>query len=183
MEKNYDLLMLLFLLLTFFSCSIEAVRENLLLEGEYGYNFRESKSQWDKLKREHGNSYEYTLMEQSWTGHGSETTMKVENGKVVARYFEAFIISDEDGSKKITDSYREESKKEIGSHEEGAPPLSIDDLYKTCLAEYLIFDPGANMVYFETTKDGIIALCGYVPTGCADDCFQGLKISYFSWLH
>ena len=181
MEKNYTYIMIPFIFLLIFSCSVEAVRENLMIEGEHGFNFRESKSQWDELKKRHGNSYEYSLEEQSWIGVGSETTIKVEDGIVVSRYYKAYTISD-NGEKTIIDSYREESKKEIGSHEAGAPPLTIDDLYKSCLSGYLIADPDQNTVYFETTEEGVIALCGYVPVGCVDDCFRGFKISHFSWL-
>ena len=181
MEKNYNLIMLPFILFLVFSCSMESVRENLLIEGEHGFNFTESKSQWDELKKRNGNSYEYTLLEQSWTGVGSETTITVEKGKVVGRDFVAFVISEEDGTKEITDTYKEESKKEIGTHSLGAPPQSIDDLYKTCVSEYLIADPDSNTVYFDTNEEGIIALCGYVPVGCGDDCFKGIVISHFAW--
>ena len=181
MEKNYNLLMLPFIFFVVLSCSMESVQENLLIEGEHGFNFRESKSQWDELKKRHGNSYEYSLKEQSWTGAGSETTMYVQKGKVVERHFVAYVISEEDGTKEITDSYKESSKKEVGTHNSGAPPLSIDDLYNTCVSQYLIADPDDNTVYFDTNEEGIIAICGYVPVGCADDCFTGFHISHFAW--
>ena len=181
MEKNYTLMTLPFILFLVLSCSIESVRENLLIEGEHGFNFRESKSQWDELKKRNGNSYNYTMVEQSWTGVGSETTIHVEKGKVVARYFIAFIISEEDGTKEITDTYSEESKKDLGKHSLGAPPYSIDDLYKTCVSKFLIADPDYNTVYFDTNEEGVIALCGYVPVDCGDDCFKGLVISHFAW--
>ena len=29
--------------------------------------------------------------------------------------------------------------------------------------------------------DGIISLCGFVPKGCQDDCFRGIKIKSFEW--
>lgn len=180
MERNYTIL-LPFVFILVLSCSLEAVRENLLIEGEHGFNFRESKTQWDELKKNNGNSYEYTLKTLSFSGYGSETTMYVEKGKVVERHFTAFIISEEDGSKTVIESYHEDTKKELGSHEAGAPPQTIDDLYKTCLSKYLIADPNLNSVYFDTNAEGVIALCGYVPVGCADDCFEGLVISHFAW--
>lgn len=181
MEKIYLATFLPFTFVLLFSCSMDALQENLAIEGEYGYDFKESKLEWEKLKKKNGNSYEYTILEQSWTGAGSETTIDVDKGRIIGRFYEAFQISDEDGSKTVTDSYEETSKKEIGSHSLGAPPHTIDDLYKSCISEFLIADPDANEVYFETNAEGIMMLCGYVPHGCQDDCYRGIRISRFSW--
>ena len=157
------------------------MQEKLSVEGEHGFNFQESKSAWKKLKKEHGNSYVYTVLEQSWTGHGSETTIEVEKGKVKGRSYIAFTISDEDGSRSITDRYEERSRREIGSHSLGAPPYTIDDLYSTCISKYLTVDHKANEVFFETNEEGVLMLCGFVPVGCQDDCYRGIRISSFSW--
>lgn len=181
MEKKYTIALLPFTFLLIFSCSVDALQENLTLEGEYGFNFRESKAEWDKLKKKNGNSYVYTILEQSWTGHGSETTIEVVKGKVTGRYYIAFEISDEDGSKNITDSYEETLRKDIGKHDAGAPPYTMDDLYRTCISEYLVADPDTNEVYFETNEEGVMMLCGFVPLGCHDDCYRGIRISYFAW--
>ena len=124
MEKYYTFLLLPLIFFLFYSCSIDTMQEKLSVEGEHGFNFQESKSAWKKLKKEHGNSYVYTVLEQSWTGHGSETTIEVEKGKVKGRSYIAFTISDEDGSRSITDRYEERSRREIGSHSLGAPPYT-----------------------------------------------------------
>lgn len=181
MEKYYSILALPFVFMLFFSCSVDAMQDKLRLEGEHGFDFKESRTAWKKLKKENGNSYVYVVLEQSWTGHGSETTIEVENGKVKTRSYTAFVISDEDGSKSITDSYEETSKREIGSNSLGAPPYTIDKLYNTCLSKYLTVDHEANKVFFETNEEGVIMLCGFVPIGCQDDCFRGIRISDFSW--
>lgn len=181
MEKIYSILMLPLSLMLFFSCSMEAMQDKLDVEGEHGYDFRESRAAWKELKKNNGDSYVYTVQEQSWTGSGSETTIEVEKRKVVARYFIAFEISDEDGSRIITQRYEETSKKEIGSHALGAPAATIDDLYSTCISQYLTVDHDANKVYFETNEVGVMMLCGYEPAGCVDDCFRGIRISSFSW--
>lgn len=181
MEKFYSNLMLPLIYFLLFSCSVEAMQEKLSVEGEHGYDFRESRAAWKKLKKENGNSYLYTVLEQSWTGAGSETTIEVEEGKVIARYFVAFEISDEDGSKHITESYEEKSRKDIGSHSLGAPAYTIDDLYRTCLSKYLTVHHETHEVFFETNEEGVLMLCGYVPVGCQDDCYRGIRISSFSW--
>jgi hypothetical protein len=181
MEKNITLLTLPFICFLILSCSMETVRDNMLVEGENGFNFVESKAQWKDLKKKNGNSYEYTIREQSWTGVGSDTRILVTRGKVTARYFTAFQMSDEDGSIEYTGGYEEVDKKDIGTHEEGAPPINIDGLYQTCLSKYLVVDPDSNTVYFDTNEEGVISLCGYVPIGCVDDCFEGINMSHFAW--
>lgn len=157
------------------------MQSKLNVEGEYGFDFRESRKAWKDLKKQNGDSYAYIILEQSYTGEGSQTTIEVEEGKVKARSYIAFIISDEDGKKTIIDRYEETTKKEIGSHSLGAPPLTIDNLYSTCLSKYLTVDHDANEVFFETNEEGIMMLCGFVPIGCLDDCYRGIRISEFHW--
>lgn len=181
MKKFYSIFVLPLSCLLFFSCSVDAMQEKLDVEGEYGYDFRESRKAWKNLKKQNGDSYVYTILEQSWTGHGSETVLRVEKGKVTSRYYVAFTISDEDGARTITNSYEETSKKGIGSHSLGAPPLTIDNLYSTCISQYLTVDHEANEVLFETNEEGVMMLCGFVPIGCHDDCYRGIRISEFYW--
>lgn len=180
MEKSYIYWTLPFVFILFISCSIESVRTNVDKEGEHGFSFRESKHQWDKLKAKNGNSYTYTFLEQSFTGAGSETTIEVQKGKVVARHFEAFEILD-DGSRVVLYTYQETSNKELGTHPEGTAVLTMDELYRTCISQYLIADPEANEIYFETNEQGVMMFCGYVPYGCHDDCYIGISLSHFSW--
>lgn len=182
MKKTYTTLIFPLISLLLISCSVETVRENANIEGEYGFNFKESKHEWDKLKTRNGNSYFYVFLEQSFAGFGSETKITVNRGKVVSRHYEAFEISEEDGSKIITFSYAEESKKDLGKHAEGALPLTMDELYRSCIARYLIADPYTNEVFFETNEEGVMILCGFVPNGCQDDCYRGITISEFSWM-
>ncbi len=182
MEKTYTTLIFPLILLMLTSCSVEAVRENVNKEGEYGFSFRESKQEWDKLKAKNNNSYTYTILEESFTGFGSETTILVRRGKVVERHYEAFEISEENGTKTVTYSYSEENARELGQHPEGAEPLTMDQLYRSCVAQYLIADSGTNEIYFETNEEGVMMLCGFVPHGCQDDCYRGITISEFAWL-
>lgn len=181
MEKTYINRIVPLILLLFMGCSMDHIHENVDKEGEYGFNFRESKIEWEKLKARNGNSYIYSVMEESFTGRGSETTITVVRGRVISRYFEAYLVSENDGTKEVLYTYREESKNELGSHQEGALPLTMDELYRSCVSQYLIADPDSNEVYFETNDRGIMMLCGFVPFGCQDDCYRGIRISHFSW--
>lgn len=163
------------------SCSSEMYAPNLLVTGDSGYNYVQSQKEWNKLKKRHQNSYQYTVLEQSFSGFGSETTITVINGDVVSRKYESFSISEEDGTKEIIDSYVEE-KEELGMHDEGWPPVDLDEMYKDCGTDYLMVDPDSHTLYFDTNEDGVMTLCGNVPELCGDDCFNGFSITNFQWL-
>ncbi|MFD1096383.1 hypothetical protein [Salegentibacter chungangensis] len=164
------------------SCSI-AQEKSGKIEGNSGINYNESKEMWAEMKEVNGNSYSYTLEFISWTGAGSRTTITVKDGIVAERYYEAFLQKTEDGehNEEITETYTE-TNDEIGSHEAGAEPLSVDELYELCLAEYLVVNETENTIYFNTTQQGVISECGYVPENCVDDCFRGFQMSHFEWL-
>ncbi|GAB2770700.1 hypothetical protein [Salinimicrobium soli] len=159
---------------------MDALRENLIVTGESGYNFTESSKLWLKLKARHKDTYQYSILEISVTNLGGETTISVEKGKVLTRSYEQFMISEEDGSRTVLFSFTEDQNS-LGSNSEGAPPKTIDELYETCLRDYMSIDPDRNTIYFDTNKQGVISLCGYVPDLCQDDCFVGFEMSHFSW--
>ncbi|WP_066633574.1 hypothetical protein [Labilibacter marinus] len=151
------------------------------IKGESGISYNKSKSFWNDMKKENGNSYEYETTFTSWTGFGSTTTFKVEEGVVTERTYTEFN-ADEGASGEIQlESYKEVGD-EVGDHEKGAKPVSIDELYESCASEFLVACPCDNTLYFETESNGLMNLCGFVPDGCQDDCYQGVRISSFSWL-
>ncbi len=141
----------------------------------------ESLTQWTELKNINGNSYIYQTTFFSWTGFGSNTELKIEEGIVTSRVYQEFKINETNGQREIIDTYTE-SEADLGSHEKGATPLTIDDLYNSCAGEYLSVDKEKNTLYFEAELDGLMTLCGFVPDGCMDDCFRGVTITSFEWL-
>jgi hypothetical protein len=70
----------------------------------------------------------------------------------------------------------------LGVHKNGALPVTVDELYSTCASEYLTVDAINNTIYFETELKGLMTLCGFVPKGCLDDCYNGVRINYFDWI-
>ncbi|UOR05180.1 hypothetical protein MUN82_19860 [Hymenobacter aerilatus] len=151
------------------------------LKGESGISYNESLSKWYELKKTNGNSYVYQTTFVSWTGFGSITEIKIEKGIVTSRAYQEFKINATNGQREIIDTYTE-TKANLGSHKKGAAPLTIDDLYNSCASEYLIVDKEKNTLYFDTDKiNGSMNLCGFVPKGCADDCFRGIRINSFKW--
>jgi hypothetical protein len=140
-----------------------------------------SYSQWVKLKKLNGESYEYQTTFGSWTGYGMQTVIQVRNGAVAARTCFAYQFNTETLTKDTIDSYSETGS-EIGSHLAGAAPLTVDELYDTCVRKYLRVSEKENTVYFETNGDGLLNLCGYVPDGCMDDCYNGITIDTIKWI-
>ncbi len=187
MIKNF--FFFLFLLLVLASCSNndDSDKNKLLilstLKGVDGLSYNESIEKWTELKRVNGNSYIYQTTLLSWVGFGNITEIKVEEGKVTTRVYKEFYIDDLTGERIMmsSNSYTE-SANEIGSNENGALPLTVDELYNSCVNDYLIVDQENNSIYFETEISGLMTLCGYVPNGCADDCFRGISINSFIWI-
>jgi hypothetical protein len=182
--KTYRLLILL--TLTIFSCEKEDNTDKGLkvlstLKSDNGVTYNESLALWKELKSKHGNSYVYHATFTSWTGYGSTTEIIVRNGVVTERSYEAFRYDQPNGQKEIIDSYHEDETN-VGSHEEGAKPLTIDELYETCARDYLVANVSHNALNFQTAETGLMTICGYVPNGCMDDCFYGIRITGFEWI-
>lgn len=179
MKKNR--LLLLFFVVILMACEKDKLSVLTTFKGENGLTYNESLKQWNELKEINGNSYIYQTTFLSWTGFGSITELKIEEGVVTSRTYQEFKTNETDRKREIIDIYTE-TKTNLGSHEEGASPLTIDDLYHSCASEYLTIDSKNNTLYFETDTDGLMTLCGFVPDGCMDDCFRGVKINSFEWI-
>jgi len=161
-------------------CIKSEVTDPTVLVSKSGISYAESIANWSELKRSNGNSYTYKTAFTSWIGESSITEVKVEDGSVISRTYEHFKTNEPNGQKETIDSYSE-TIENLGVHENGARPVTIDELYSTCSSEYLTADVTDNTIHFETELNGLMTLCGFVPKGCADDCFTGVSINYFEW--
>mmetsp|Transcript_29839 Transcript_29839/g.47597 ORF Transcript_29839/g.47597 Transcript_29839/m.47597 type:complete len:161 (-) Transcript_29839:165-647(-) len=148
-----------------------ACRLSILFASSYDISL----AKWTELKGSRGDCYTYTRSFVSWVGFGSRTIIKVEQGVVVERTYEAF-----DSSRTITSTYHESTPQEIGTNSQGQPAKTMDELYTEC-PSYLALDEQTNYIYFRVDDLGILQLCGYVPQGCMDDCFQGISVSSFEF--
>lgn len=171
-----------------FSCeSNDDAPENQLsalttLEGQDGRSYTESIDAWNALKTNNGNSYSYQTTFISFTGFGSITELTVTNNVVTSRIYQEFSTDQMTGERDIIDSFTETGS-QLGSNQKGATPLTIDQLYTTCAADYLVVDENENTIYFQTATNGLMTLCGFFPNNCADDCFEGITISAFDWVN
>ena len=179
----YRFFVLFLTVVSFSSCSSDdkSESENVFV-GESGINSSESKDLWLSLKSTNKDSYEYTIETASWTGFATSTTIKVEDGEVVSREFISTQPQEENPAETETVEEYMEAGSDLGTHESGAEILTIDELYNLCFAEYLTVDTDSNLIYFDTTSEGVINTCGYVNKDCADDCFIGFRLTNFIWL-
>ncbi len=127
---------------------------------------------------------------------GSITEIKVENGVVSARAYEASKLDAKGTDEIIYSTYHEDSTK-LNTHDEGSPTYTMEKLYTLYETDYLTVDTNRttidstgtivpvsnyNTITFNVSNEGIIRTCGYTPNNCMDDCFVGVYINAFEWL-
>lgn len=139
----------------------------------------ESLATWQNLKAQNGDHYRYETSFASWTGFSSTTTLTVKAGRVTARAYEATYF-DQDKTE-TTETWTEQGS-EVGSHEAGAEPRTVDELYGVCRSEVLMQSSAENEFYLEFRGDGVLKDCYYRPKNCADDCLMGVNISGLEFL-
>jgi hypothetical protein len=168
MKANFYPFFLLLAGLLFASCK----KDKLAYDNQFDRSYRTFKD----FKASSGNSYRFTVASGSWTGSGSETTITVRNGKTVERSFVAKRIIDYTNN--TVDIYEQwtEDEASLNTHDNGFKLLTLDEVYQKAKTDWLLKRKDAD-TYFEAKNSGMISSCGYVPHGCADDCFWGVTIT------
>lgn len=162
------------LVLTITSCKKDTISNQSDYEKSY--------KAWQNFKQSVNNSYTYLVNTGSFTGYSTETTITVVNGAIKSRSYKSFKL-DYAGQnvpvKTLIKAWVEDSSS-LNTHGEyeGAELLTLDEIYAKAKSLWLAADKSTNTIYFETKNNGLISSCGYVPNGCQDDCFNGIKISY-----
>lgn len=123
--------------------------------------------------------YSYEIDDSSFSGYWAKTTIQVSQDQVMGRSLVAGNVSDTDGSRFTTTTWTETAS-EIGSHPEGRPARTMEQLYADCDRDVLTQDPDQNQVSFQADAQGVLRSCWYVPRNCADDCTFGVVLSQFS---
>ncbi|MEL1252505.1 hypothetical protein AAEO57_01850 [Flavobacterium sp. DGU38] len=143
-------------------------------ELNYENDFGKSQKAWLHFKQSSANSYQYVVPAGSvFLAYGWETTITVSKGKIIQRYFK-YTGNTESIPDNVPLEWTE-GENEINTHQSGAAALTLDEIYNKAEKEWLIKREGAT-VYFEAKNNGLISSCGYLPEGCMDDCFFGIRI-------
>ena len=139
----------------------------------------ESLETWNSLKTENGGHYRYETLFVSWTGFRSTTTLTVQDNEVVTRAYES-SYTDDDGEE-ISESWTEEGAA-VGSHEAGAKPRTVDELYTECQKNVLTQNAAENEFYLSFHGDDVLKACYYRSKNCADDCLRGVSADKLEFL-
>ena len=148
----------------------------------------ESLPKWQAAKKACSGNYEYTVRFASWVGFGNETTIVVRDNKIVERRYRSWSAPNREpvppggeAPKPEGESWTEKGD-ELGSHKQGAPLKTVDDLYvdaaKSLDADR---DPANTRYYFRADKAGLMLACFYQDTRIADDApTHGVNINSLS---
>jgi len=138
---------------------------------------------WKKLKKECKGNYTYSKRWSSWVGFGNVTEVVVVNNKVVERHYKAFSAPPRPAAPGQPPEKRKEtgwSEKEakLGSHKEGHPAKTIDQLYEEAQAILERPLPAFQRLGLRFDKQGLLLACYTQDTRIADDApTKGVSIS------
>ncbi|RYY05858.1 MAG: hypothetical protein EOP43_07900 [Sphingobacteriaceae bacterium] len=155
-----------------FSCKKDAIISN----------YDKSYAAWLNFKSSSHNSYTYVAYSASVFGGYSETKFSVQNGTIVMREFLSGYYKPNTKDLIIINSWVENSSSLNTHGNEGNELLTLDQVYDKAKTVWLKADSKQNDVYFESKNNDLISSAGYVPKGCQDDCFNGIKIKNISAL-
>ena len=142
-------------------------------------DFEQSRKLWLAFKKSANNNYSYTVKTASWAGFGDSTIITVSNGIVSGRKYTSYTTDGATGHTSTRETWTETSTN-LNTHQSGASPINLDAVYDKAANEWLKADKKQNIIYFEAKNQGMISTCGYIPNGCQDDCFIGIRISSIS---
>lgn len=147
------------------SCSKSSIQDD---------EFSNSYKIWQQFKISNDDNYRYVVTTSSWTGARTETTITVRNGEIVARHHKAWSFERATQQFSLVSEWTEDETS-INTHDPVS--MTMEEVYAKAKNEWLKVDQDKNTTYFETNNDGMISSAGYVPDGCADDCFIGITIT------
>ena len=133
-----------------------APKDSVILEKSY--------SKWKSLKKFCNDSYRYTVSTYSFTGERNTTEITVRRGKVVGRSYTLFFLNEFVLVEWV------ETEKNLNTHLEGAPALTIDQLY--LLARRILAVKIKDVWMrreFTLSPSGLLQSCFIYDTRIADD--------------
>ena len=68
-----------------------------------------------------------------------------------------------------------ENKEDLGNNGNAEQLMTLEQIYDKAKNDWITKRPNSQ-IYFEAKNNGLISTAGYVPDGCMDDCFVGIKI-------
>jgi len=126
-------------------------------------------------------TYQYEMGGESWTGSWWSAILGISNDQPALRSYTAGDRSSTDGSQRTIVMWTENGP-DVGSHAEGPPAKTMEQLYADCDHDVLTQDPGENDITFRADARGVLQTCAYQPHQCVDDCVGGFGVTNFTCL-
>lgn len=145
---------------------------------------KKSMKTWDKLKEECSGNYSYRKRWSSWVGFGNETEIVVRDNKVVERRYKSFpgrprpVAPGQPPAAQPKGKSWVEKGSELGSHKEGHPVRTLDELYAE--ARKVLSRPVSQFerLGLRLDKQGLLLACYTQDKRIADDApTKGVNIS------
>jgi len=140
-----------------------------------------SRATWTTARDAAHGDYIYEVLRTTFIGGVYTTRISVGDNRVTKREYQAAIGGDGIENPVATD-WVETGVDQVGTHPEGAPAVTIDELYTRCQDDVLTRDRSSNDITLLFRPDGILDTCAYTPRGCQDDCATGVWVSTLEFL-
>jgi hypothetical protein len=129
---------------------------------------------WQELKMKCGGNYRYTVAFSSSAGFGNRTEILVRSNKVVERNYSEFnrnapAPAPAPRPENAPNQKWSEKGDQLGMHNEGAPPKTLDELYQEAQKVLATKLTPTQRRYVKFDKQGLLELCFYIDTRIADD--------------
>jgi hypothetical protein len=118
--------------------------------------------------------YQHTVFGTCW-----KTTIEMENGQPIRRSFVS-CASVPDGG--LVDQWDEIGAAQIGTHDEGASPETVDQLLAHCqtLLSNVAANPSGYRPRVSFNAEGVPLSCTALIVQCIDDCTDGTTLDWFT---
>lgn len=130
---------------------------------------------WNGLKTTHGDSYRYVVDAAAVFGPNFNTVLTVRSGRVVQRDFTLTELNDA-GDATVLRRWRETGNA-LGTHDEGAALLTVDERFAACRADLEAADLAGSDIGLdyiaptnaEPTEAFVLSYCHILPESVVDD--------------
>lgn len=133
---------------------------------------------WQQLKNEYGSSYRYVTRGGAVWGPAYETTLTIENEKVVQRDLSLIEIDENTGETTVTEIWSETGEA-IGSHPDSgaSAPVTVETYFESCKKAVDVPKINTYEVYLQyispenvtPVRETVLASCNVIPPGMVQD--------------
>ncbi len=141
---------------------------------------QESLQKWETARDAAKGNYSYKVTFSSFSGLGHSTEIIVRDHKVAERRFQAFNLREPKPVKpgEAPEYKWIETGDKLGTHKEGAPVKTVDELYKEAATVLKSELTENEKLYLRFDAKGLLQLCFTVDTRIADDApIKGVRIA------